>query len=1177
MKIYLLIIGILIISNTNIYGQNEPLFSTPSASALGYGVFSEFNEPTAVGIAPVNVPVYTIKYRDLTIPITLDYNVNLVKPDFHPGWTGLGWNLNASGVISRVVNDKPDDLSWIDFQTHQYTNEEHVGFFYNYNYLAGADWSSAANIQNASRDWVNYPNYFKGLALGTPVKDYKPDEFNFSFLNYSGVFYLDETRHWRVRCNQGVAFKVLDTQLTDFLNPEFASTQSFGKFIIVDNKGIQYVFGGTAAAIEYTSNLIKYDQALFYPKSWYLTAIILPDGDAVQFNYERGETNFTAIPSYYTSNSLNSIQHQGSVIATSYLRSISTKKETVNFFRSNSTELGYTSTMFANDYNVWNQAFLSWLHAFDSGLPVLHYDNWFDRDFMAMPFKPAGNWGQRINDTRWAQLDSITVSDNRKTLYKYVFDYTKSTAERLKLQSLTQTTPDNLSISNKYTFKYNTNIMLPPYLSNKTDHWGYYNGKTLDLSNYTKYNLSKKSDAAFEVAEVLTQIIYPTGGKKAYTYEGNDFAFNVDSLNRTNSLDGPYDNLPTGGLRVSRIVNYDTNNTQINAVNFFYDKDHFVPNSIHRSSGILGGKVNYTYFKTGNDVINIGLASIYPMSHNNNGSHISYSEVTMQFADNSYKVFNYSNFDTNMDENPIIQLGTSNTLYENFSSHANERGRIKRERDYTAESQLLLEKNTGYSNFFNNSTDFVRSISTDADKQCDVVNGGCQINAYKGAAYKTYTNAYLPISQSAIVTEKSSTSLTQVTTLNYDPVTLNKISELTTDSKGRTVENDILYPLDMVSSGQDPTGVYNAMVKANILSSPIREVKKLNGVQETLTAHDYIHSSTNVFVPQSKSMQFKNNPVQQIMQFTGYDDFGNLLSQKRINGVSRSFQWGYNNNYPTVTIDNASTVTTSITSADGGSIRMPHGSKTTYVRRLPISATGPINMSVDFLSGDFGSASIWGTAQCEISGPSYYNSFGLCIGYNGGSCANLQSNIILPSLQPGDYILTATLYDSNTDMPLDLTFSYPTLVTQVQTKDFYCDGFEEGSGNSVNNDCRTGHLSFIGAYSKALSGLSPRSYILSYWLKLGSSWILQTLPPVSVTGGTYTINIPNGQIDDVRFCPVDAQMSTYTYDPLVGMTSSTDAKNETTTYEYDNFQRLKNVKDKNGNIIKQTTYHYQGQ
>jgi YD repeat-containing protein len=43
------------------------------------------------------------------------------------------------------------------------------------------------------------------------------------------------------------------------------------------------------------------------------------------------------------------------------------------------------------------------------------------------------------------------------------------------------------------------------------------------------------------------------------------------------------------------------------------------------------------------------------------------------------------------------------------------------------------------------------------------------------------------------------------------------------------------------------------------------------------------------------------------------------------------------------------------------------------------------------------------------------------------------------------------------------------------------------------------------------------------------------------------------------------------------MTSATDAKGMTTYYEYDGYQRLMNIKDQQGNIIKQIDYHYQGQ
>ncbi|SES20265.1 hypothetical protein [Pedobacter rhizosphaerae] len=52
-----------------------------------------------------------------------------------------------------------------------------------------------------------------------------------------------------------------------------------------------------------------------------------------------------------------------------------------------------------------------------------------------------------------------------------------------------------------------------------------------------------------------------------------------------------------------------------------------------------------------------------------------------------------------------------------------------------------------------------------------------------------------------------------------------------------------------------------------------------------------------------------------------------------------------------------------------------------------------------------------------------------------------------------------------------------------------------------------------------------------------------------------------------------AQVSTYTYKPGIGMGSSTDPRGQTVTYEYDNYQRLKFIKDHDGNIVKAFDYH----
>lgn len=63
-------------------------------------------------------------------------------------------------------------------------------------------------------------------------------------------------------------------------------------------------------------------------------------------------------------------------------------------------------------------------------------------------------------------------------------------------------------------------------------------------------------------------------------------------------------------------------------------------------------------------------------------------------------------------------------------------------------------------------------------------------------------------------------------------------------------------------------------------------------------------------------------------------------------------------------------------------------------------------------------------------------------------------------------------------------------------------------------------------------------------------------------------------IDELRLYPVGAQMSSYTYDPLVGMTSQTDPSGRTTTYEYDAVGRLVRTRDEQGRILAQQKYHY---
>lgn len=80
---------------------------------------------------------------------------------------------------------------------------------------------------------------------------------------------------------------------------------------------------------------------------------------------------------------------------------------------------------------------------------------------------------------------------------------------------------------------------------------------------------------------------------------------------------------------------------------------------------------------------------------------------------------------------------------------------------------------------------------------------------------------------------------------------------------------------------------------------------------------------------------------------------------------------------------------------------------------------------------------------------------------------------------------------------------------------------------------------------------------------------------VWINEGSYSDSELRDKLADLRTeLPATAFVTSYTYKPLVGMTSETDAKGVTTYYIYDDFGRLEKIIDDDGNIRKAFKYHY---
>lgn len=118
---------------------------------------------------------------------------------------------------------------------------------------------------------------------------------------------------------------------------------------------------------------------------------------------------------------------------------------------------------------------------------------------------------------------------------------------------------------------------------------------------------------------------------------------------------------------------------------------------------------------------------------------------------------------------------------------------------------------------------------------------------------------------------------------------------------------------------------------------------------------------------------------------------------------------------------------------------------------------------------------------------------------------------------------------------------------------------------------------------------TANTYIVSYWEDSSANTIKVngtagtakvtfgnwTYYEAQVTGITSVTVSGNGIVDELRLYPKGALMTTYTYLPLIGITSQCDPSSKIIYYTYDGIGRLKLVSDQYGNILKRYDYQYQ--
>ena len=1138
---------------------------SPNAASLGE--YGKVPVSLYTGLPTIEVPLHAIQASNTNIPVSLSYHASGFRPDQHPGWVGMGWNLNAGGAITRIVNDLPDDYNNAGDTRHFPQGGANKGFYFFSNVLNSINWATTTYLQNVTRsDLVYY--------------DTQPDEFSFNFLGYNGKFFKDTDANgtWKVRCDKPV--KVTLNNVNPFLPVNFAVpppdapvydqgySPSFGGFTITAEDGTQYVFGNTSEAIEYSVGIFAQNTEEWTADTWYLTKIIPVSHREINFTYAHDDyisqmyisvyerlyyktrdaggffSNTNSCGGTEISNSVLSF-FSGKLIRPAYLVSINSTSETVWFDRSSTVELRY---------------------------PLVTYDKAQASSFgnKRLPFLQNRFYNLTVSQCTdkliWKKLEQIrVVANDGHLIRKFVLNYSDNQSnpnaanQRLTLLGITES-GDGGTAKPPYVFGYYNNLQnLSNYFVNQSDHWGFYNATTApiatraDLSAYYS-NRNPNPNSSVYLAGMLTKITYPTGGVTEFTYKQHQFAKQV-AEDRAQPLVSLANNSSAGGVCISKISSYSLDNPgQKNEKEYFYVTGYSsVANpSQLPSSGVLTGKIKY-YFddyraaafnRPGVDYAMTVFSSqpVLSAGSNGQGGHIGYSQVVEKRTDGSYSKHVFTNFDNGRtDEAAINTLQFDRTAYEPYSLREQDRGHLLQEQSFNNHDVIVRERTIQYSQLppVAPATDYVKSLNASFINVCPYSFDAVE----QATAYKIYTYPYLQTQESETVYDANGNNgFTKTSSIAYNAFNL-PTSVTTTTSGGISSQTRYRYVTDLSYSGPNPyiPATQGILLSAtqNILSTPVETVRYRDGfvVGGTVMLPAFTNSTfvapyqiyefetpqpiaanqyTNLFFP-ARSDNFIPPVLDQKYKlretFNAYDANGNVLNEIKEGQISISYLWDYNKTLLVAKVDNAA----------------PN-----QIAYTGFEADGP-----SYVGGTFQSAGPYGwdynpqLGQLDASGnPINLQRSG---GLTGKGFYILAGNwsINRASLAPGDYELTFWAQAG-----LGSISVWPDNASQIIS----------------NTDEGTGPLGF---------------HLLHYRIRV-------TQGSIANPTGSVTIDAPGQRIavDDVRLSPVGALMTTYTHAPGIGLTSTSDANNRPVYYEYDGLNRLWVMRDQDRNIVKHYQYHY---
>lgn len=449
---------------------SEVVPPSPTASSLGrYGLVpvGKFT-----GTAQLNIPIYELRSRKITLPISLNYATNGVKVDQIASWVGMGWSLNAGGVITRTVMDKKDE------------NSIRIPF---------NDVETLRDLDLNTMETLIF-----NISNPDSRVDTQPDIYTYSFNDQNGKFIIGPDGIPRTIPYGDVKIEV-DTSVPNT------------SFIITTKDGVKYYFGETQNSLPVTTEYTMLrggtctdDRAIIeqYDSAWYLTRIVHPSGDMIKLKYREGidllsEYDAGISQSYHQFLKAPNVLCQGNGAANTCISSLLVRSTVLEEIYTDNLKVRFNSSP-RNDFDG------------------------FKLDAIIIE--------ERENSLKSHRFDfSYVYSTNTQKSNIW----SENLSRRLFLNELSEsgTLMSNLKV---HSFEYNNIDQLPVRFSFSQDYWGYFNNAN-NGNNFTavpvgyKQSFPSSIDAVrepngnFSHYGTLKKITYPTGGTTLIDYEPHTY------------------------------------------------------------------------------------------------------------------------------------------------------------------------------------------------------------------------------------------------------------------------------------------------------------------------------------------------------------------------------------------------------------------------------------------------------------------------------------------------------------------------------------------------------------------------------------------------------------------------------------------------------------------------------